>query len=78
MALKLVFKTHNANVNTIYDFATILNNRGFILNPKARGLKMNSTKNIVVDLKEGIYTPYALEYIIFADPVKEYVIELKD
>lgn len=76
--VKLVFKTHNASVSTIYNFATILNNRGFILNPKIRGLKMNSTKNIVVDLKEGVYTPYSLEHILFADPVKGYFIELKD
>ena len=39
---------------------------------------MNNTKNIVVDLKEKVYTPYALEYVIFTNPAKGYFIELKD
>ena len=77
MEKRLVFKTHNVNVDTIYELATILNNRGFILNPKAKGSKVKDTKSIVVDLQEGIFTPYNF----FIDRVTDrdsYYIELKD
>ena len=74
----LVFKTHNANIDTMYDFATILNKRGFTLNPKTRGVKVNDTKIIVVNLKEKVYTPYTLNHIIFTDFEDVYFIELKD
>lgn len=74
--VNLVFKTHNANVGAMYELATILNNRGFVLNPKARGFKMKYTRNIIVNLQEGIYTPVGLA--VFDDPSKFYFIELKD
>ena len=74
----IVFKTHNVDVCTLYNFAAILNNRGFSIHPKAKGMKMNSTKIIVVDLQSKVYTPYALEYVIFSEPASGYFIELKD
>lgn len=71
----LVFKTHNVDAGAMYELATILNERGFIFNPRAKGLKIKYTKNIIVDLQEGMYTPISLE--VYDDPSKYYFIELK-
>ena len=73
--VKLVFKTHNIDVGAMYELATILNNRGFILNPRVKVLKMEYTKNIIVDLQEGTFTPLGLG--VFYDPSKFYFIEVE-
>ena len=74
--LKLVFKTHKVDVNAMYELAKILNSRGFKINPKAKGLKMKYTRNIIVDLQEGTFTPIGLG--VFHDPSKFYFIEIED
>lgn len=74
--VKLVFKTHKVDVDAMYDIANTLIDRGFILNPRVKGLKMKYTRNIIVDLQEGTFTPFGLG--VFNDPSKFYFIEVED
>ena len=73
---KLVFKTHKIDIDAIYEIANSLTNRGFQINPKSKALKMKYTRNIIVDLQEGIFTPLGLG--VFDDPSKFYFIEIED
>ena len=73
---KLVFKTHKVDVDAMYEIANTLIDKGFKINPKVRELKMKYTRNIIVDLQEGTFTPIGLG--VFEDPSKFYFIEVED
>ena len=76
--VRLVFRTHNIDDITMYRLITVLNRRGFKMNPGAKGLTPKNTQNIVVDLQRKVYTPYSLKYIVFDKPSCGYFIEVED